>query len=299
MIGRVAGASVKTLPSVIYWAALGRYGVLTRDVAPEMLGALSPAATGDDELTLHSTQDWHPTLPEPPAGFPDTIEGGMVLRPEESVWLRERILETTPGTMLAHLLTDDTALVEGDTFPWDEPACLSAGEGPSTLLRHGRLFSLAIEGAALTYNLLIAERYEAAGKVTIEHPVDRYRDALTTWAEDVQSHGALLRGWDRQELWDLVRGLNPRIGLQTRTFVNAWLDVVIDGHGATAAEDPEIRSLVELRERHQKKAQSRLENDKLLRSWSGASGTSRLICRWPQVKRMVTDISEGAAGAGA
>jgi len=299
LIGRVAGASVKTLPSAIYWSALSRYGILTRDVAPEMLGALTPATVRDDELALRSTQDWSPTLPGPPEGFPDTVEGGMALRAEEAVWLRERILETTPGTMLAHLLTDETPLVDGDTYPWDEPACLSAEGLPATLLQHGRLFSLAVSGAALTYNLLIAERYEAAGLTTQQHPVDRYRDALASWSEDVHADGTLLREWDRQEMWDLVRGINPRIGPQTRTFVNAWLDVVVSGQGAKAADDAEIRSLVELRERHQKRAQSRLQNEKLLRSWSGASGTSRLAYRWPQVGRIVADIRKGAASAGA
>lgn len=300
LIGRVAGASVKTLPSAIYWSALGRYGILTRDVPPNMLGALGPAAGADDELAARSTQDWHATLPAPPEGFPATVEGGMELLPEEALWLRERILEAVPGTMLAHLLADETPLDDEDTPPWFDPACLSAADGrPATLLQHGRHFSLVMEGAALLYNLLIAERYEAAGFTTHPQPVDTYREALRTWAEDVQADGELLRAWDRQEMWDLVRTLNPRVGLQTRVFVDSWIDVVLAGKGATVADDEDVRSLVELRERRQKGAQSRLVNDRLLCTWSGASGTSRLVYRWPQVRRMVTDIREGAAGAGA
>jgi len=156
-----------------------------------------------------------------------------------------------------------------------------------------------MQGSALLYNLLIAERYEVAGHSTHPHPVDSYREALQAWSEDVHADGTLLRTWDRQQMWDLVRGLNPRIGLQTRVFVNAWLDVVVDGRGAIAADDAEARTLVDLRERRQKGAQSRLVNERLLRTWSGASGTSRLVYRWPQVRRMVADIREGAAGAGA
>lgn len=299
LIGRVAGTSVKTLPSDIYWAALGRYGIRLRDVAPDMLGTLAAPASADDELAARRSQDWNATLPAPPDGFPAEVQGGMALGREEATWLRECILERTAGTLLAHLLTDDTPLAEDDAAPWFEPTCLTANGPPAELLKHGRLFSLAMRGSALLYNLLIAERYEQAGHTTHPQPVEDYREALQTWSEEVQADGELLRSWDRQQMWDLVRGLNPRIGLQTRAFVDAWLDVVVDGRGATAATDPEIRSLVDLRERRQKGAQSRLVNERLLRTWSGRSGTSPLVYRWPQVRRIVTDIREGIDRAGA
>lgn len=301
LIGRVAGASVKTLPSAIYWAALGRYGILTRDAAPEMLGLITPgpAAGPDDELALRSTQDWHPTLPAPPSGFPDAVEGGMALRPEEATWLRERILESAPGTLLAHLLADGTALSEEDSPPWFDRACLAAEGLPATLLQHGRLFSLALEGAALLYNLLIAEKYESAGHNVRDQPVDQYREWLNSWTRDCESDAALLVAWDRDKLWDLVRGLNPRVGVPTRVFVDAWLDAVVTGRTGGAAEDMELRALVENRERRQKGTQSRLVNERLLRTWSGASGTSRLVYRWGTVRRIVADVREGANGAGA
>lgn len=299
LIGRVAGPKVKTLPSAIYWAALGRYGILARDVQPGMLGALGPAVGADDEIAVRRTRDWHPTLPAAPKGFPASVEGGMELLREEAVWLRERILESAPDTMLGHLLVDDTPLGDDDTPPWVNPSCLSAHGPPASLLQHGRLFSLVMHGSALLYNLLIAERYEAAGMTTQPQPVQRYRERLSDWAESIQSDGELLRGWDRKEMWDLVRTTNPRIGLQTRAFVDEWIDAVLAGRGATAADDEDIRSLVEMRERRQKGAQSRLVNDRLLRTWSGASGTSMLVYRWPQVRRIATDIREGIANAGA
>ena len=299
LIGRVAGPSVRTLPSAIYWAALGRYGILTRDIQPGMLGALAPAAGADDELGVRTTQDWHPTLPAAPAGFPASVQGGMKLLREEAVWLRERILECAPGTMLAHLLVDDTPLDDDDTPPWVDPSCLSAHGPPASLLQHGRLFSLVMQGSALLYNLLIAERYEAAGMTTHQQPVQRYRERLSGWAENIHADGELLREWDRQEMWDLVSDVNPRVGLHTRDFVNGWIEIVLAGQGATAADDKHVRSLVDLRERRQKGAQSRMVNDRLLRTWSGASGTSMLVYRWPQVRRIVTDIREGLADAGA
>ncbi len=299
LIGRVAGASVKTLPSAIYWSALGRYGILTRDVAPEMLGPMAPALGPDDELALRATQDWHPTLPAPPSGFPAEVEGGMALRPEEATWLKERILETVPGTLLAHLLTTEAPLSPEGTPPWFDHACLAAEGPPATLLQHGRHFSLALEGAALLYNLLIAEKYEAAGHNVQNQPVASFREEIRDWAQDCQNDAALLRAWDRDEMWDVVRSLNPRIGIQTRSFVDAWLDAVISGRAVGAVNDTELRALVENRERRQKGTQSRLVNERLLRTWSGASGTSRPVYRWGTVRRITADIREGADGAGA
>lgn len=65
---------------------------------------------------------------------------------------------------------------------------------------------------------------------------------------------------------DLVRTTNPRIGLQTCAFVDGWIDAVVAGRGATVADDEDVRSLVDTRERRQKRAQSRLVSDRLVRT---------------------------------
>lgn len=301
VIGRVAGSSLTTLPSTIYWSALRRYGILTRDVSPGMLGTLrSPSRAGfDDELAVRSHVDWHPTLPAAPEGFPAAVSGGMAMRTCEAAWLRDRILDSVPGTLLAHLLIDDTPITDEDVVPWFSPACLTADGPPATLLHHGHLFSLVMHGAALLYNLLVAEQYEDAGHTTVPEPVERYRGALSSWAESVQAYDQQIKGWDHHEMLNLVRTINPQISMQTRAFVEAWIDVVRGGPVHDLAEHDRARTLVEKRERRQKGGQSRLVNDRLLRTWSGASGTAEMMYRWPQVRRMVTDIREGIARAGA
>jgi hypothetical protein len=47
------------------------------------------------------------------------------------------------------------------------------------------------------------------------------------------------------------------------------------------------------REKAVKKTQSRVVNGKLLRGWTGASGSRALMYRWPQVRRMLADIHDG------
>jgi hypothetical protein len=162
-------------------------------------------------------------------------------------------------------------------------------------MRHAQLFSLGMHGAALLYNLLIAERYEAAGHSRIVEPVDDYRDRLVAWNDDCQDASGQLRGWYRDQMWRLVLRANPRVGAGTRVFVDTWLDAVTDGTARSAADSETLRGLVSTREQKQKKAQSRLTNDRLLRTWSGGSGSAPLTYRWSQVRGIVRDVHDGLA----
>jgi len=83
---------------------------------------------------------------------------------------------------------------------------------------------------------------------------------------------------------------NPRVSVGARAFVESW--VALLGEAVDPASDRAV-ALVAARERRQKGNQSRLVNDKLLRRWSGASGTQRLSYRWGNVQRLLTDVYEG------
>jgi hypothetical protein len=294
LIGRRAGPAVKILPSAIYWSGLLRYGILTRDVASDQLQGARPAADAEaDEMAVRSVGDWGPTLPAAPAGYPGTVDGGFDLTSQESVWLRERILTAAPDTLLSHLLTRDEPPDPDSTASWDDSACVDATEPARGIHGHARLFSLGMHGAALLYNLLIGERYERAGYTRIPEPVDDYRGRLDEWADACDDAAAQLRTWDRNAMWDHVTRVNPRISPGSRLFVDTWLDTVTTGNAAAVAMNDQLRHLVSGREQAQKKAQSRLTNDRLLRTWSGESGSAALTYRWPVVRRIVTDIHEG------
>ncbi len=297
LIGRVAGAALKTLPSAIYWSGLVRYGIAL-DLPTDQLGASADAGDDADELTERRVQQWSPTLPPMPERFPQSITS-LELEPDEAWWLRERILEATPGTMLAHLLEHHAAPDPASGLPWEDPACLSAPEEPADVLHHASLFSEAVHGAALLYNLLIAERYERAGLDRVTQPVHSYRARLAAWAQRVEDYRPQLQTWNRAELWAHVLRANPRVNGRTRQFVDRWLQAVVDGTGLKQPEARELRDLVAARERLQKGRQSRLQNDKLLRTWSGESGTARLGYRWGNVRQVVLDIRGGVDRAGA
>lgn len=296
LIGKRVGPAVKTLPSALYWAALGQYRIRLVDTSQSGLAAhvLSHPDHESEELVDRADGPWSATLPAIPPGFPDSVEGGLDLTGHEARWLRERILESAPGTLLGHLLSSKRRPTPGSFAPWADPTATDAPAELQSLLRHAELFSLSMHGAALLYNLLVAERYETAGLTRHEGMAESYTEALAEWADAVDQNRRLAE-WDRQAMWEHAITQNPRIAGNgsLRQFVNRWLDAVCGGRAATVAASPDLRGLVAQRERSVKKAQSRLVNDKLLQTWSGASGSRRLTYRWSQVKRLLTDIHDG------
>jgi hypothetical protein len=171
LIGRLVGAAVKTLPSSIYWTALATYGIRLGEQRPR---TLSTHITGveSEELADRATSMWNPTLPAIPDGFPHYIPGGLDLDRGEAEWLRDRTVDGAPETLLARVLAGGRHPSEDSWAPWADPASAHAIPDVTTSLRHAELFSLATHGAALVYNLLIAERYEANTLTRVTTPVD-------------------------------------------------------------------------------------------------------------------------------
>lgn len=299
LIGRRAGPAVKILPSTIYWSGLARYRILTRDVAADQLPRIKNDYDEAEELAGRAGGNWHPTLPPEPAKFPRDIENAFDLTGAEASWLRERLLTATPGTLLSHLLSQPGPPDADSPQPWADSLCARVPEPVRAVLLHAQLFSLAMHGAALLYNMLVGECYERSGHTRVVQPARDYRDRLASWHQECAGSASLLTRWDRDAFWDLVLAGNPGIGRRTRAFVDRWLDAVCGGRTGAAADDDGLRLLIGNRERQQKGAQSRLANSRLLRTWSGASGTAPLTYRWYRVHRIVTDIHDGLVrGAG-
>ena len=295
VIGRVVGHSVKTLPSTMFWSGLRRFGILAQDKSPDQLtGVVARLGDGVDELVDRQIGEWHPTIPRWPDGFPSMLEGGLNLRHEEAEWLRDRIVDACQGSLLAHLVAADRS-PSTSSAPWEDPACLAAPETQLQMLRLAEGFSLIMNGAALLYNVLVAERYEAAGLTRVTAPSQEHRDGYEEWLDKLESNDLLLHDWDPEGLWGLVDDSGSRVTSRTRMFVSAWMSAVRDGAAPNALTDPahSLRAVIANREQSIKRRQSRLTNARLLASWGGASGTRQLTYRWAQVRRVVTDIHEG------
>jgi Family of unknown function (DUF6361) len=299
LIGRLAGVAVKTLPSTVYWGALRQYGIVQ---VTEPLDALGFPVTSDpdqEELAERVIGAWSPTLPPIPPGFPRHPETGFELSRAEARWLQERMLGGTEGSLLHHLASDGNRPQPNSNAPWDDPICRTPVPEVKGILEHARLFSLAVHGASFLYNLMVAERYVAAGHTKIEKPVERYRDRLQEWAQECEENDMQLAAWDRGAFWDVILAVNPQVRPGTRRFLGTWFDRVCSLDLRHAADDDALRELIDRRERAQKGSQSRLTNDRLLAAWSGQSGTRRLTYRWDQANRIIQDLHDGLEAASA
>lgn len=291
LLGKNAGpAALQRLPSSIYWVALRQYGILS-DASLSQADAIEVAlshTSGDDDLP-QAIGPWSSTLPPLPDGFPENTNGGFDLSKPEAGWLHDRILRGAGGTLLAHLV--DHRPQPESAAPWFDPATIDAPSNAAEALHHARMFSLAIHGASLLYNLLLAEAYEAAGYDRISGTPDTYRELLDEWQINRDVLATELASWRRTDFWTLVYSKNPRINNSSRAFVDAWLDAATTS--TPISENGDLRAFIDRRERRHKGPQARLQNPRLLQSWQGASGAGALTYRWRQVRDILIDLHDG------
>lgn len=298
IIGGRVGPSIKTLPSTIYWGAMREYGIRTFDGG---IGTL-PADSIDqmDELAARLLTEWDPGIPVVPRGFPYEIAGGMDLTAEEASWLRDRIITSNPQSLLASLLREGSEISTETRFPWEaagrEPAGLeAAGRAHFPELDHAFWFSNVMYGAALVYNLAIAEMFEEEYPESDKDYVEDYRRRLGQWqAEFLLPNQAGIANWNRSDFTMRIRSANPAVAAATWQFVNNWTDGVLRTSGV--ADDESLRRLVKEREGRKGK-QSRLNNSALRKNWSGASGAAQLSFRWTTVRTLINDIVLGLNNA--
>jgi hypothetical protein len=291
LIGREAGIAIKTLPSVIYWSALQRYGILRQPATIEQVAAASSArpSTIDDAITERVDRldhVWDPYLPAAPRGFPNLASMDFTLTSDESSWLRERITASCTGSLLDWMIR--RRITPGPTDgPWDEPWSAELPDDLRRVVHHAELFSLTMHGAALLYNLLLAERSIEAGLGRGQVERDDFAARLESWQRLVQARAESIEVWDLNDFWTFVVSQHPGRTVLARRFIDAWIHVARSGNPLS----PEARSLIAAREREQKGAQARLRNDRLLRQWGGSSGADRISFRWGQTRRMLNDLN--------
>lgn len=294
IIGAEAGSTLKTMPSSLYWSALGTYGILTnphlsREQAISIEGA--QLAQGDLDHSATILRAWRPEMPAAPEGFPHEAPGGMALTVEESTWLRERLLTTAPNTLLAHLVTQ--TLDKDSGAPWEDPAANTVTGAAQHTLAHARYFSETMHGAQLLYNVLIAESYEEHNLTRIVGKRDEFAGRLAEWASryEAEKHD---RDWDLDRFFALLtRTRGSQVGRSTENFVRSWAALLKTVDTRTLLTHAPARELVTARERQNKGAMARINNLPRLETWGGSSGAGRYIYRWTYVRRILIDIQDG------
>lgn len=289
VIGRFARSNLQRLPSVVYWSALGRYGI--RSVAWSLEGYCRagvgarmrdlPGPDGGDQVDRSEALGWRRLPPRP-----DRLleRATFELSASEASYLRERVTTAVPTSLLRSLLDQPDAQWAAAVYPW-ETDLHSLPDHLATVIEHTRRFAILLHGAVLLYNLILAEQVRNDGWI------EYYRTWLGEWAQEIVD-GRLCAGWNHDEFWSTVREGNPRIERLTRHFVQSWVDRVCVDPGAVA-DSAAARSLVTERERQVKRTRARIDDPRTQDRWNGQSGIARLDFRWSVGSTIAADIVRG------
>ena len=306
VIGKDAKKNLQRLPSGIYWQGLEAWGIRLCHYSISDYHRSLDAFYRFGKDSLHTYEEeidgcerrrnWHPGLPPAPDDFPS--KASFSLTCEEACYLKERVLARWPNTMLAYLLDSDMPS-ESVPFPWDHPICPDLPESIREKIFHARNFSEAINGAALLYNLMLAEKAKASGLQEYESMVSSFEGELVIWADQLQSRMNELDRWDyKGRFWEIVShqgGARPTG--RTLLFIKEWLQMALSPTRARKiAEDDSARKLIHERERQLKRNLARLDNPEALARWSRDSSVrmaGQLRYRWRPAGTIISDILLG------
>lgn len=299
VIGIEARDKLKRLPSAVYWQGLGSWGIRLFPGAQDqyhralerIYGARGAAQRDDDGEPIEGGRaTWDPRLPDSPKGFPQGAT--FRLTADEAEYLRDRITSRWQGTLLAWLINDEH-IWKSVLFPWDHGRITAFPGHVQEQLWHARFFSETLHGAALLYNLMLAEKADKRDLV------DGYREKIEVWSGNMVARAKDISTWGESRFWHIVRSRGAQVGPSTQSFVTQWLAFVKGTRAPkTLADDQSsARDLIQKRERQLKGDQARLHNQRALEGWGGAAGAAQLTFRWGKAERIMLDILSGLGAA--
>lgn len=297
VLGSVAKENLKILPSSIYWTGLGRWGIRLfngslyqyfRSLDSFYFYEKNKVISDDKELVGEIKGNWDPNIPVPPKYFPEYIS--LSLKPKEAEYLHDRILASCSHSLLAFLV-DKTRPTIKVPFIWHHPKIEKFPKELRKVVQHAQNFSEVMHSAALLYNLMLSEL------IKNEELIEKYREKLIKWAEEIEKRFNEINKWDLTEFWDIARTEKGQIPFRTVRFVEEWIKIAKDRKKITKISDFErARRLVYNREVSIKGNRSRLKNRQMRKQWSGASAAGALDFRWKFVQRILNDILYGLKG---
>lgn len=297
VFGSQAGMNLKRLPSEVYWGGLGSWGIRAfqghiwayfRSLDGHYRrSARFLSMPRDREGRSTPPTNWHPHLPEPPAGFPyENVS--VALRREDAEYLRDRIQARHPGSLLAVLAGRADATDLRVARPWQLSRLREIPPALREQLHDARLFSICLHGAALLYNLMLSELQQH------EKRREKHMAALKHWTAEVHEINSELADWHLNGVWDVVGSSGRSIAYPMKDFIERWVEgLKRSGPEAVIREESTARLLIREREAQLKRARARLTNPRHLELWGGDSGTGQMSYRWRVAGRLLKDIFDG------
>lgn len=298
VIGKDAREKLKRFPSSIYWSGLSSWGIrrFSGSIAQyyrsiDRYHKREIILDDDKEIVRGSLpENWDPNLPPRPKNLLDKAD--LELNRSEAEYLRDRILNSHPSSLLAMMVTQER-IPKADfkaKFFWALPLIRSLDENIRVEVRHARYFSETMHGAALLYNLMLSEEREN------EDWVDSYSNRLVDWASVITSGGKDIRRWQKNvyELWRGEALNDANVSRSTSSFVEDWCSLVAStAHPESLSSNDYAKKLIEGRERQVKRSRARLKNQPRLQNYDGNAGDDQLKYRWGVASRFVLDILKG------
>ena len=292
IFGSMAGQELKRLPSEVYWGGLGSWGIRRFDASPgryhrglDELYRRRKRATRDhseDDVGEGPEVTWHPELPAPPPGFPESAT--ISLRAEEAEFLRDRIVHEHPDSLLAWLVLHP-ANISG-LFPWEHAQLSAMPEQHRSDLVHARLFSETMAGAPILYNRMLAEL------LGDEKRVREYTESHVDWIGQLDLDE--VAGWNLDALFSVARRQRLyNITVQTERFVRDWVELTVRERESLHESD-RARQLIDRRERALKRGRSLFANRRAREElYSGGLGMGQLDYRWAGLRTLLGDLYAG------
>lgn len=289
VIGVNAGRELKRLPASVYWAGLENWGIRLFPGSIDSYAASLPSwpkesSRDHDEDDYGANRSrlalWHPQLPAAPKGLFENVS--FALSDEEAEFIVDRLNASNPDSLLTFLARKGGNARAG--YIWEHPHVSEFPARMRRLVEHASIFSEAMYGAALQYNLQLSQLRDK------EDWVELYRSEIAKWQQELDV--ARLKHWSLEDFWHEMRHPAHRVLDPARRFVIDWTEL-LKTSGGLKREKARGQALVKERERRLKKGQSRFTNQAALSRWKGSSGAYRLQFRWPQASRHLQDLALG------
>lgn len=289
IIGRDAGADLQRLPSSVYWAGLGTWGIrLFPGSTDSLFSSMRHLQRNRSRIReseeaaseSQALQIWTPSLPPRPKELLESAHFQLTL--DEAQFIIDRLVAHQPRSLLAFLARSGGG--EADCVNiWEHPHLADFPDDACTLVGHGATFSSVMHGASLLYNLLLSQLREKSDWI------EKYQTRLADWRAGLDMPA--IRAWSLDAFWQAIDHPAHSIRPAAKRFVSEWLallksDGVGDGRLTTAAR------MVQERERRLKTNQSRFANHAVRDRWTGASGVEALTFRWAQAQSHLRDLAD-------